>query len=54
MEPTLNKIESALLLNTTGNGKTIIDRLNELEKTLHDAKTQLDLSVDEKLSRRVN
>ena len=42
------------MLGTTGNGKTIIDRLNELEKQIEDSRCQQDLAFDEKLSRKVN
>ena len=43
-----------MMLETTGNGKTIIDKLNELEKQIEDSRCQQDLAFDEKLSRKVN
>ena len=54
LDPTIKRIESALLLNTTGNGQTIFDRLKDLETALYDAKTHQDLAFDEKLSKRIN
>ena len=38
-----------MLLSTTGNGKTLIEKLNEMERSLEDAGTRLDLSLEEKL-----
>jgi len=43
-----------LLLNTTGNGQTIFDRLKDLETALYDTKTHQELAFDEKLSKKVN
>ena len=43
-----------MMLGTTGNGKTIIDRLNEIEQKIEDSRCQMDLAFDEKLSRKVN
>ena len=40
-----------MLLSTTGNGKTLIEKLNDLEKSLDDANTRLDLTLDEKLTK---
>ena len=54
IDPKLANIDSVLMLNTTGNGKTLLDRLNALEGSLEDFKTQIDLSFDSKLSRKVN
>ena len=42
------------MLNTTGNGKTLLDKMKELEKSLEDNRTQLELNFDEKLSKKVN
>ena len=49
----LSKIEQALMLETTGNGTTMLERLNSLEKKLEDAKTSLDLSFEERLSKKL-
>ena len=54
LESKLSKIESALQLNTTGNGKTLLERLNDLEKSLQDQTTHLDLTFDERLSKKLN
>ena len=54
MEPKIANLESILLLGTTGNGKTIMDRLNDLEKSIEDSRLQTDLTFDEKLSKKVN
>ena len=54
LESKLGKIESALQLNTTGNGKTLLERLNGLEKSLQDQTTHLDLTFDEKMSKKLN
>ena len=43
-----------MLLSTTGNGKTLIEKLNEMERSLEDAGTRLDLSLEEKLQKKVN
>ena len=48
------KIEGALLLNTTGNGKSVVERLSEIEKAVEDCVMQIDLSLDEKISKKVN
>lgn len=42
------------MLNTTGNGKTLLDKMKDLEKSLEDNRTQLELNFDEKLSKKVN
>ena len=54
LESKLGKIEQALQLNTTGNGKTLLERLNDLEKSLQDQTTHLDLTLDEKMSKKLN
>ena len=54
MEPKIANLESVLLLGTTGNGKTLMDRLNDLEKSIEDSRLQMDLSFDERLSKKVN
>ena len=38
---------------STGKG-TVIEKINELERRLDDSKTQIDLRLDEKLSRKIN
>ena len=37
VEPKIANLESVLMLGTMGNGKTIVDRLNDLEKSIEDS-----------------
>ena len=61
-EPRLAKIEATLMLGSGGtsvaavgtNGKSLSDRIDELEKNLEDTRTSLELALDEKVSKKVN
>ena len=41
------------MLLSTGKG-TVIEKMNEMERRLDDSKTQIDLRLEEKLTRKVN
>ena len=61
-EPRLAKIEAQLMFGASGtsvaasgqNGKSLSDRIDELEKNLEDSRTALELALDEKVSKKVN
>ena len=61
-EPRLAKIEAQLMFSSSTNsaaavgssGKSLSDRIDELEKNLEDTRTALELALDEKISKKVN
>lgn len=61
-EPRLAKVEAQLMFGASGttvaacshNSKSLSDRIDELEKNLEDTRTALELSLDEKVSKKVN
>ena len=49
----MKNVDSAMML-TTGSSGTIFEKINEMSRLMDDTKVQLDLKLDERLSRKVN